>query len=122
MVALVVPVDLPLAVLVVALVLRGIGMALAQMPATTAAYGAVVAAESGDAATVVNIVQRVGGALPGKPSPSWPCWARREHQLATYRAASGLLLLVSALTVVLAIGLRRSEASRTGLAPLPISS
>jgi len=40
------------------LVVRGTGMALAQMPAMTAAYGSVAADEMGDAATLVNIVQR----------------------------------------------------------------
>ncbi|MBC2884854.1 multidrug efflux MFS transporter [Ochrobactrum sp. CM-21-5] len=47
----------------VLLFLRGIGLALAQMPAMTAAYGAVEKHETGDAATLVNIGQRLGGAL-----------------------------------------------------------
>jgi hypothetical protein len=41
---------------------RGIGLALAQMPAITAAFGAVRKAETGDAATIANIAQRIGGA------------------------------------------------------------
>ncbi|MBV2365196.1 DHA2 family efflux MFS transporter permease subunit [Streptomonospora nanhaiensis] len=51
------------AALAVVLVVRGAGMALAQMPAVTAAYGAVPPGRVGDAATLVNISQRVGGAL-----------------------------------------------------------
>ncbi|WP_149196286.1 DHA2 family efflux MFS transporter permease subunit [Luteimonas suaedae] len=45
------------------LAVRGVGLAWAQMPAMTAAYGATDAARMGDATTLVNIVQRTGGAL-----------------------------------------------------------
>ncbi len=45
------------------LFLRGFGLAFAQMPAMTAAYGAVAKSETGDAATLINISQRLGGAL-----------------------------------------------------------
>lgn len=45
------------------LVVRGAGLAFAQMPALTAAYASVTAAEMGDATTLVNIAQRVGGAV-----------------------------------------------------------
>jgi len=45
------------------LVVRGAGLALAQMPAITAAYNEVDEAETGDAATLINISQRIGGAL-----------------------------------------------------------
>ena len=51
------------AVLTIVLAMRGIGLALAQMPAMTAAYAAVSSQEMGDASTLVNIVQRVGGAI-----------------------------------------------------------
>ncbi|MEP1894862.1 MULTISPECIES: DHA2 family efflux MFS transporter permease subunit [Gammaproteobacteria] len=54
---------IPLSALVALLVLRGAGLALAQMPAMTAAYTAVSARQMGDATTLVNIVQRIGGAL-----------------------------------------------------------
>lgn len=43
-------------------VARGTGM-LAQMPAMTAAYASVAADRMGDAATLVNIAQRLGGAI-----------------------------------------------------------
>lgn len=45
------------------LFVRGGGLALAQMPAMTAAYAAVSKEEMGDAATIINIAQRLGGAL-----------------------------------------------------------
>ncbi|MGW0523550.1 DHA2 family efflux MFS transporter permease subunit [Crossiella sp. NPDC003009] len=57
------PEVLPIPVIAILLVVRGIGLALTQMPATTAAYASVDKTQVGDAATVVNIVQRVGGAL-----------------------------------------------------------
>ncbi|MDH5822854.1 DHA2 family efflux MFS transporter permease subunit [Luteimonas sp. RD2P54] len=43
--------------------LRGVGLAWAQMPAMTAAYGATATPRMGDATTLVNVVQRAGGAL-----------------------------------------------------------
>lgn len=49
--------------LTVILLVRGIGLGLVQMPAMTAAYSAVSKKEMGDATTLVNIVQRVGGAI-----------------------------------------------------------
>lgn len=55
---------LPSAVALAAiLAARGIGIALAQMPAMTAAYTSVNKDEMGDAATLVNISQRMGGAF-----------------------------------------------------------
>jgi uncharacterized membrane protein len=52
-----------LALFWVALFLRGVGLAVAQMPAMTAAYGAVEKRQTGDAATLLNIGQRLGGAV-----------------------------------------------------------
>ena len=50
-------------VLATALVARGVGLSLAQMPAVATAYSAARTHEMGDATTLVNIVQRVGGAI-----------------------------------------------------------
>jgi hypothetical protein len=47
------------------LLARGVAIALAVMPATTAAYQTVTTAQLPDATTQVNIVLRVGGALGG---------------------------------------------------------
>ena len=44
-------------ILIIILVVRGVGIALAQMPAYTAAYASVTTTQMGDAATVVNITQ-----------------------------------------------------------------
>ncbi|PWK84609.1 EmrB/QacA subfamily drug resistance transporter [Lentzea atacamensis] len=57
------PVSVPSPVLLAILVVRGAGLAWAQMPATTAAYAAASTDRIGDASTLVNIVQRVCGAL-----------------------------------------------------------
>ncbi|AXB48012.1 DHA2 family efflux MFS transporter permease subunit [Amycolatopsis albispora] len=54
---------LPVPVLTALLVVRGAALALAQLPATTAAYASVTADRLGDATTLVNIVQRAGGAI-----------------------------------------------------------
>ncbi|MCH2556841.1 MAG: DHA2 family efflux MFS transporter permease subunit [Alcanivorax sp.] len=54
---------LPPNALAVLLILRGAGLALAQMPAMTGAYMVVSTRQMGDATTLVNIVQRIGGAL-----------------------------------------------------------
>src|SRR5690606_31774297 len=43
--------------------LRGAGLALTQMPAITAAYGAVETSTKGDAAVLINVAQRIGGVL-----------------------------------------------------------
>jgi len=48
--------------LAVILAARGAGLALAQMPAMTAAYTAVARERVGDATTLVNLAQRMGGA------------------------------------------------------------
>jgi predicted MFS family arabinose efflux permease len=42
---------------------RGAGLALAQMPAMTAAYTLVDTSEKSDAAVLINVTQRIGGAL-----------------------------------------------------------
>ncbi len=47
----------------VLLFVRGAGLALAQMPAMTVAYAAVGEGVKGDAATLLNMAQRVGGAI-----------------------------------------------------------
>jgi EmrB/QacA subfamily drug resistance transporter len=57
------PTTPPHAIVAVLLVARGVGLAWAQMPPTTAAYASVARGEMGDATTLVNIVQRVGGAV-----------------------------------------------------------
>ena len=55
--------SVPLVVVAVLLFARGIGIALAQMPATTSAYASVNEREMMDAATLLNMAQRIGGAF-----------------------------------------------------------
>ena len=47
------------------LLVRGAGLGLSIMPASTAAYASVAAGELGHATALVNIVMRVGGAVGG---------------------------------------------------------
>ncbi|HWE90454.1 MAG TPA: DHA2 family efflux MFS transporter permease subunit [Pseudonocardiaceae bacterium] len=55
----------PMALIQVLLIVRGAGLGLAMMPATTAAYAAVRPADLGDATALTNIAMRVGGAVGG---------------------------------------------------------
>lgn len=89
----------------VILMLRGTGLAMAQMPAMTAAYASVNRSETGDASTLVNIAQRVGGALGtiavvvllehGNEAPSEACrWAFAALVLLAIGSTSTAALLV----------------------------
>ncbi|EDL61560.1 DHA2 family efflux MFS transporter permease subunit [Gimesia maris] len=93
-------------VLFLALAMRGAGIALAQMPAMTAAYTAVTAEQMGDAATLVNITQRIGGAVGAicivillQQMVDWT-------DLSPHVWASGVLTLVSVLVVITASQLK----------------
>jgi EmrB/QacA subfamily drug resistance transporter len=57
--------DTPMGLIQVLLLVRGAGLGLSIMPASTAAYASVDAGELGHATALVNIVLRVGGALGG---------------------------------------------------------
>ncbi|EKF17192.1 DHA2 family efflux MFS transporter permease subunit [Nitratireductor pacificus] len=92
------------ALLAPVLVLRGVGMALGQMPAMSAAYAAARKSEMGDAATLVNIVQRLGGAIG---AVGVVVVLAQGHDAAGYVWAFALLAAVSALTMVLAMALTR---------------
>jgi MFS family permease len=98
------PGTLSAAALVLVLVARGTGMALAQMPAMTAAHASVAADEMGDAATPVNIVQRLGGAIGAVGVVV--TLARTGGGASTYGRAFALLAAVSILTLVSAAILR----------------
>ncbi|WP_143087981.1 MDR family MFS transporter [Nitratireductor indicus] len=90
--------------LVPVLVLRGIGMALGQMPAMTAAYASVRKEEMGDATTLVNIVQRVGGAVGAAGIVILLAQMAGE---AAYAAAFLALAIGAALVLLLALLLMR---------------
>ena len=57
--------DAPMWLIQALLVVRGAGLGLSIMPASTAAYASVAAGELGHATALVNIVMRVGGAAGG---------------------------------------------------------
>jgi EmrB/QacA subfamily drug resistance transporter len=102
------------AALALVLVVRGIGLAWAQMPAMTAAYAAVSADQMGDAATIVNIVQRVGGALGAAGVvilvADAPVAAGPGDDAGAYSPGFALLGVVAALTVIGGLIHRRRRA------------
>lgn len=95
----------PTVALVLILVGRGVGIAWAQMPAMTAAYESVSEERIGDAATLVNIVQRVGGAVGAAGVVIVLSNASGD---VSYAWAFSALAAVSALTLASAEFLRRS--------------
>lgn len=109
------PVALPSAALVSILVARGAGMALAQMPAMTAAYTSVTAAQMGDATTLVNIVQRVGGAVGAVGVVITLANTGGSASPVAYAWAFAALTVVSVLTLLCAAILRQH--TRTPHAP-----
>jgi EmrB/QacA subfamily drug resistance transporter len=98
---------LSISVLAVLLLVRGIGLALTQMPATTAAYGAVEREQIGDAATLVNIVQRVGGAIGAASVVVVLAQAGGSASAGAFRWAFAVLLGISVVAVAVAWSLRR---------------
>lgn len=87
-------------VLVLLLVMRGIGLALAQMPAYTAAYASVTNEQMGDAATFVNITQRIGGAIGAIGLVIILTQLGGRNSLDAYTWAFGVLALISVFTIV----------------------
>lgn len=83
-------------------VARGVGMALAQMPAITAAYTAVSREEMGDATTIVNIVQRMGGAIGAVGVVVIIQYAGGSSGITAHSIAFASLAAISALTLVTA--------------------
>lgn len=87
-------------ILILLLVVRGIGLALAQMPAYTAAYASVTDEQMGDAATLVNITQRIGGAIGAVGLVIILAQLGSRNSLGAYTWAFGVLTLVSIFTIV----------------------
>ncbi|GLY34563.1 MFS transporter [Amycolatopsis sp. NBRC 101858] len=105
--------DTPMWLVQALLVVRGAGLGLSIMPASTAAYASVGAAELGHATALVNIVMRVGGAAGGAV-----CVIVLSRGLATGPAtgfgwAFGVLGIVCVLGAVAAGRLRHAERSST---------
>ena len=88
----------PLAFGTVAILLfaRGAGLALAQMPAIAAAYGEVARTKTGDAATLINIAQRLGGAIGAIAVVAVIEQVGISASGTAYRIAFGMLVILSA--------------------------
>ena len=95
-------------ILFIALAMRGAGIALAQMPAMTAAYTAVTAEQMGDAATLVNITQRIGGAVGAICIVIMLQHMGRQTDLSPHVWASGVLTVISLLVVITAFRLNQN--------------
>ncbi|MEU0793770.1 MDR family MFS transporter [Amycolatopsis sp. NPDC005961] len=95
------------------LVVRGAGLGLSIMPASTAAYASVRAAELGHATALVNIVMRVGGAAGGAACVIVLSRGLTAGPATGFGWAFGVLGVVCALGVVATARLRRAERSST---------
>ncbi|MEJ2379432.1 MAG: MFS transporter, partial [Pseudolabrys sp.] len=89
------PVPLAFAAVVILLAARGAALALAQMPAITAAYNAVDEAGTGDAATLINIGQRLGGALGAIAMVAVIEQFGGSASVTAYQIAFGVLAVIS---------------------------
>ena len=94
-------------VLVAMLLARGVGMALAQMPAMTAAYTAVSTEEMGDATTLVNIAQRIGGAVGAVGVVIIIQHAGGSSSIIAHSIAFASLAAISVLTIITARHMHR---------------
>ncbi|KCZ51269.1 DHA2 family efflux MFS transporter permease subunit [Hyphomonas pacifica] len=103
------PVPLVFAAVVILLAARGAALALAQMPAITAAYNAVDEAETGDAATLINIGQRLGGALGAIAMVAVIEQFGGSASVTAYQIAFGALVVISvgAMLIATRIPVRR---------------
>lgn len=89
-----------LILLVLILVVRGAGVACVQMPAITAGYAAVSGDELGDASTLINIVNRIGGAIgaTGMVLAIERLGGREDPR--AYFGAFGIVVFLSAVTYI----------------------
>ncbi|WP_021029192.1 DHA2 family efflux MFS transporter permease subunit [Litchfieldella anticariensis] len=81
---------------------RGVGVALAQMPAMAAAYASVTSNEMGDATTLVNIVQRIGGAI-GAVCMVIMLTQDSSDNFSAYTWAFATLAIISSLPLILTV-------------------
>ncbi|MEV4055091.1 MDR family MFS transporter [Amycolatopsis sp. NPDC049688] len=105
--------DAPMWLVQALLVIRGAGLGLSVLPASTAAYASVGAAELGHATALVNIVLRVGGALGGALCVIVLSQGLSAGPAAGFGWAFGVLAVLCALGAVATAGLRRAERSST---------
>ncbi|MEV4420545.1 DHA2 family efflux MFS transporter permease subunit [Patulibacter sp. NPDC049589] len=91
------------------LVARGAALALALMPPTVAAYSAVGERQLPDAASQVNVLQRVGGALGGSLLAVTLAGALDGGTQAAFHRTFACLTAFSLLGLASAVWLRRTE-------------
>jgi len=80
---------------------------LAQMPAMTAAYTAVSTEEMGDATTLVNIAQRIGGAVGAVGVVIIIQHAGGSSSIIAHSIAFASLAAISVLTIITARHMHR---------------
>ncbi|WP_329055874.1 multidrug efflux MFS transporter [Amycolatopsis sp. NBC_01488] len=95
------------------LVVRGAGLGLSIMPASTAAYASVEASELGHATALVNIVLRVGGAAGGALCVIVLARGLAVDPATGFGRAFGVLGALCALGTVATAWLRRAERPST---------
>jgi EmrB/QacA subfamily drug resistance transporter len=105
--------DTPMWLVQVLLVVRGAGLGLSLMPASTAAYASVDAAELGHATALVNIVMRVGGAAGGALCVIVLSRGLVAGPATGFGWAFGVLGVICVLGTVAAAWLRHAERSST---------
>ncbi|WIY06245.1 MDR family MFS transporter [Amycolatopsis mongoliensis] len=105
--------DSPLWLVQALLVVRGAGLGLAIMPASTAAYASVDAGELGHATALVNIVMRVGGALGGAVCVIVLSRGLTVDPATGFGWAFGVLGAICVLGTAATAWLRRAERSST---------
>jgi EmrB/QacA subfamily drug resistance transporter len=105
--------DTPMWLVQVLLVVRGAGLGLSLMPASTAAYASVDAAELGHATALVNIVMRVGGAAGGALCVIVLSRGLVAGPATGFGWAFGVLGVICLLGTVAAAWLRHAERSST---------
>lgn len=96
-------------VVTVLLVARGAGLALSQMPAIAAAYGEVDKTETGDAATLINVAQRIGGAVGAIAVVAVIEQVGISTPGSAYQVAFGMLVVVSACALISATHIAASK-------------
>ena len=102
------------------LLIRGSAVALAVVPATTAAYTAVNREQLADATTQVNIVQRVGGALGGAIAVVVVAASLPNQPTEGFHRAFWLLTLISTVSAASALWQWRVEPDKGSVtSPVP---
>ncbi|MGW5718128.1 MDR family MFS transporter [Amycolatopsis sp. NPDC003865] len=105
--------DAPMWLVQALLVVRGAGLGLSIMPASTAAYASVAAGELGHATALVNIVMRVGGAAGGALCVIVLSRGLTVDPATGFGWAFGVLGAVCALGTAATMWLRRAERAST---------